>query len=262
MCRLFAQRSLLPARAVEPLCRTENALRFQSHKHPHGWGIAWYVAQGIRLRKGVLPAHQDDAFLAAARLARSPVILAHVRDASVGKVAPENTHPFVNGRWTFCHNGTVARYRRSAAVRRAIEAEIDLDLRPQLRGDTDSERCFYLFLSRLLARRPPRSGFGLEDLRAALHETSAVVRRIADAGAEAESSLNLVVTDGKLLAACRWRRPLWFHRPDGPGGLFRVASERVGAGTWEEVPEGGFVGVDGRLRVAVGELSAAARTAA
>ncbi|BDG07845.1 class II glutamine amidotransferase [Anaeromyxobacter paludicola] len=263
MCRLFAQRSLLPARAVEPLCRTENALRFQSHKHPHGWGIAWYGPQGIRLRKGVLPAHEDDAFLAAARLARSPVILAHVRDASVGEVAPENTHPFVNGRWTFCHNGTVARYRRSAAVRRAIEAEIDVDLRPQLRGETDSERCFYLFLSRLLARRRPAGGYGLADLRAALLATSALVRRIADRGAEAESSLNFVVTDGRLLAACRWRRPLWVHQPDGAGGLFRVASERVGAGPWAEIPEGGFVGVDARLRVSAGALDAKpGRTAA
>ncbi len=254
MCRLFAQRALLPSRAIEPLCRARNALRFQSHQHPHGWGIAWYTSSGIRVRKGVLPAHEDAAFLGAARLARSAVILAHVRDASVGEVSPANTHPFVNGHWTFCHNGTVARYKRSAAVREAVEAEIDAGLRPQLRGETDSERCLYLFLTRLLARRRDAAGWLLDDLRAALQETSAIVRRIADRPGK-ESSLNFLVSDGRLLAACRRGRPLWFHRPDGPGGLFRVASERVGSGDWEEVPEDGFVGVDDRLRVSAGELS-------
>ena len=40
-----------------------NALRFQSHRHPHGWGIAWYQGERVRVVRGTLPAHADEAFV-------------------------------------------------------------------------------------------------------------------------------------------------------------------------------------------------------
>ena len=117
----------------------------------------WRPARPAR----ILPAHADESFLAAGREVRSAVVLAHVREASVGPVLPENTHPFLFDRWLFAHNGTVARFRDVPAVRGALEAEIDHDLRLEIRGDTDSERVFYLFLTRpsrprLRARGGPR----------------------------------------------------------------------------------------------------------
>src|SRR5690349_12390904 len=165
MCRLFAQHASRDHDLHEPLCSASNALRTQSHKHPHGWGIGWYDAAGVQVRRGVTPAHADDAFVAAAREARSEIVLAHVRDASVGAVETCNTHPFQHGRWLFAHNGTVARFRRVAAVRRAIEAEIAPARRSLLAGDTDSERCFFLFLTLLEARVPSGRHPELEDVR-------------------------------------------------------------------------------------------------
>src|SRR6185369_2239000 len=135
MCRLFAQHASRDHDLHEPLCSAANALRVQSHKHPHGWGIGWYDAAGVQLRRGVMAAH--------------------VGDASVGAVAEANTHPFVHAQWIFAHNGTVARFKKVARVRAALEAEIDPALRPAVRGDTDSERVFFLFLTRLAARLRP-----------------------------------------------------------------------------------------------------------
>ncbi|HYG67357.1 MAG TPA: class II glutamine amidotransferase, partial [Anaeromyxobacteraceae bacterium] len=118
MCRLFGQHAPPDVDRTPALLSSENALRFQSHKHPHGWGIGWYGDDGrVKLRRGILPAHADAAFLRAARAARSQVVVAHVRDASVGPVTTVNTHPFRCGRWLFAHNGTVARYRKSRTVR-------------------------------------------------------------------------------------------------------------------------------------------------
>jgi glutamine amidotransferase len=247
MCRLYGQRAPVASGAAEPLCSSHNALRFQAHAHPHGWGVGWWSGGRPRVEKGLLPAHADQAFCDASQAARARVILAHVRDASVGPVREENTHPFSCGGWLFAHNGTVARYRRSPRVRAAIEAEIDPELRRRLRGDTDSERVFLLFLSRLRARRP-----SLAQVRVALAETTAAVARIADRGAARPSTLNLLVSDGRLLAATRRGRTLHWLLEPGADGRFVVASEPIGRARWREVPEGGFVGVDERMRPVTG----------
>lgn len=253
MCRLFGQRADPDFDYLQPLCGARNALRIQSHRHPHGWGIGWYVGRLPRVRRGVLPAHADLAFVEAACSARSHLVLAHVREASVGGISPENTHPFAAGSWLFAHNGTVARFRSSPGVRAGLEAAIDPRLRARLRGTTDSERCFYLFLTRLAAhtrRRPP----GLEAVRAALADTVETVAGIADRGARTPSSLNFLVSDGRILAACRHGKAL-HAAPQARGGhLFAVASEPIGQAGWVRVPEGGFAGVDASLRVEMGPL--------
>ncbi len=253
MCRLFAQRADPDFDYCQPLCGARNALRFQSHRHPHGWGIGWYVGGAPSVRKGLLPAHVDRAFVEAARAARSHLVLAHVRDASVGKVAPQNTHPFAAGPWLFAHNGTVARFKASASLRRAMELAIHPRLRRRIQGETDSERCFHLFLTRLgerSRRRPP----DLEAVRQALAETVETVARLADRGAMRPSTLNFLVSDGRLLAACRHGKTL-HAAPQARGGhLFAVASEPVGGAGWVEVPEDGFAGVDASGRVVLGPL--------
>jgi len=248
MCRLFGQRADPDFDVCKPLCGAHNALRTQSHRHPHGWGIGWYVGRVPEIRRGLMPAHADDGFVKAARSARSHLVLAHVRDASIGPITPENTHPFVAGHWLFAHNGTVARFRRSERVRAAIEAEIAARLRARIRGETDSERCFYVFLTRLAARKGPGHP-GLEEVREALAGTVETISRIADPGSKRPSSLNFLVSDGRLLAACRHGRTL-HAAPQARGGhLFAVASEPIGGTGWVEVPEDGFVGVDATLRV-------------
>jgi len=247
MCRLFGQLSAAHRTASEPLCSAENALRTQSHLHPHGWGIAWYGARGPRVRRGVMAAHADHDFVRAGRSARSRIVLAHVRDASVGRVALQNTHPFVEGPWVFAHNGTVARYKRSRTVREALLAALSPPRRLALRGETDSERCFQLFLSRL-DLRAGRGPATIQEVRTAMAETVALVRAVADRG-EFRSTLNFLVSDGRLLCACRHGKPLHVSIGTGPGRIFAVASEPIGRSGWEAVPEGGFVSVDGSLHV-------------
>jgi len=248
MCRLFGQHAQPPFDAVAPLCTAENALRFQSHRHPHGWGIGWYVDGVPSVRRGILPAHADDAFTAAGREIRSPVVVAHVRDASVGPVLHENTHPFVHERWLFAHNGTVARFRDHPEVRAALEAEIDADLRGRIRGDTDSERCFYLFLS-LLPERARDGGGTVSEVRRALAGTTRIVQRIADRRGGKPSSLNFLVSDGRILAACRRGRTLHVAADAGPRHALVVASEPIGAADWQEVPEGGFIATEDGVAV-------------
>jgi predicted glutamine amidotransferase len=263
MCRLFGQYADLDSQSQEPLCSSQNALRIQSHKHAHGWGIGWYVEGVPQVQRGTIPAHADDAFVRAAQQARSNVVVAHVRNASVGEVRLENTHPFVYGRWLFAHNGTVARFKDHAEIRSAIEARIDPTLRALVHGETDSERCFYLFLSRLASRGSLPQEPTLEAVRQALAETISTVSGIADDPSDPSmkpSSLNLLVTNGRLLAACRRGRTLHRLRDAGNGCLLVVASEPIGAEDWPEVPEDGFVGIDSERRVLEGMLGGSAGT--
>jgi predicted glutamine amidotransferase len=259
MCRLFGQRADPEYDTCEPLCSSHNALQMQSHQHPHGWGIGWYVDGIPHVQRGIMPAHADAAFARTARRARSDIVVAHVRDASVGPVRLENTHPFAFGRWLFAHNGTLARFRASARVRRAIEAEIDPGLRPTVRGDTDSERCFYLFLTRLSARRSSAEDPTLADVRAALAETVAVISRITDGHPPRRSTLNFLVSNGRLLAACRHGKTLHTARHAGEGHVFAVASEPIGRADWAAVPEDGFVGVDAEHHFLTSPLQAPRR---
>jgi glutamine amidotransferase len=193
-----------------------------------------------------MAAHADQDFVRAGRSARSRIVLAHVRDASIGRVALENTHPFVEGPWVFAHNGTVARYKRSRTIRDALLAAISPARRGALRGETDSERCFQIFLSRL-DLRARRGRATVAEVRTALAETVALVCAVADRGG-LHSTLNFLVSDGRLLCACRHGKPLHVSTGTGGGGIFAVASEPIGRSGWEIVPEGGFVGVDGALR--------------
>ncbi len=253
MCRLFGQHAPPDLDRCDALCSGENALRFQSHKHPHGWGIAWYRGAQVEVRRGLLPAHADEAFVEAARAARSRIVVAHVRDASVGPVTQPNTHPFVHGRWIFAHNGTVSGFLHSDRLRAAVEAEIDRPLRASLRGETDSERCFLLFLTCLSARgRLDRATIPL--VRAALAETTRTLARLADPGADRPSSLNFLVSDGRVLAACRRGRDLHLAAGVGPEQAFVVASEPIGRVAWKAVPEGGFVATSDGRRVVRGAL--------
>ncbi len=256
MCRLFGQHAHPGFDSCEPLCSAENALRFQSHRHPHGWGIGWYENGTPHVRRGILPAHSDESFVIAGHEVRSRLVVAHVREASVGPVRHENTHPFLHDRGLFAHNGTVARYKDSPDVRTALAAEIDPDLRLSVRGDTDSERCFYLFLTRLRARGGLEVP-GLEDVRRALAETVATVLRVADAvPAPKPSSLTFLVSDGRILAACRHGRTLQLAADAGPRHAIVVASERIGRNSWVEVPERGFVGTDDGVRAVTCALDA------
>ncbi len=259
MCRLFGFRSDVPERVHESLVREANSLRVQSHEHKDGWGIASYKhGPEPEVARGTGPAHADPEFERVSNITSSHAVIAHVRLASVGPINIENAHPFVWGRWTFAHNGTLQRFDQHAQT---VEALIDEDLRKLIRGETDSERCFYLFLSRLRARcdveAPP-----FEEVARALVDTARTVVEITEQRALKPSSTNFLVTDGRLMLATRRHRTLFYSEKKrrllgqsaGPRvgerlRQFVVASEILeGETDWHELPENAVCGVDEQMR--------------
>jgi len=228
--------------------------------HRDGWGIGWYDEHGPQAVRGVVPACDDPDFVAVARSVRSPIVLAHVRDASVGVVREENCHPFVYGSWMFCHNGTLEGFDR---LRPSFDREISPDLAAVRRGDTDSEYLFLWILSNLA-----REGFALtpdgrerscervdvDGLYAVVRES---LRRLIGwavaAGVAEPTGLNLLLTDGRLLVAVRHGRTLWTQTlpptHDERTTVFVASEPTDERGPWREADDRSILTVDAHGRL-------------
>jgi predicted glutamine amidotransferase len=201
MCRVFGCVAAEPVSIRHELLEAENPLIRQSEDHDSGWGMAVYERpEGAEPRLLRFPeaAHADDVFNGAAET-RGRIFNVHVRRATMGELAMENTHPFCLGSYTLGHNGTIVRYPRL--------------LEPHMRqpeGDTDSEHLFNLLMHDFDPGSPVKS------LRATM-------RRAVECSPF--SGLNVLFSDGERLFAYRLGlfELHWLARP----GQLLVASEQV-----------------------------------
>lgn len=260
MCRLFGFRSRVPEPVHTSLVLEKNSLKVQSVEHKDGWGIAAYINSPMpQVAHGLGPAHQDPEFERVSNLLSAPTVLAHVRLASVGAVTVRNAHPFVHGRWCFAHNGTITDWGRHQPT---LEKLIPDHFRKLIQGDTDSERCFFLFMGHLSRDHDPAGPVPIDAVAKAIAKTVAQVASLTDS-TDKKSSMNFMVTDGKLLVAGRRERTLFFseqqkhHKigeaPPPPGSTLDqivIASENLTREDhWHEVPEEELIGVDGGLKL-------------
>jgi glutamine amidotransferase len=138
MCRLFGM-SGGPERvgATFWLLEAPDSLAEQSRREPDGTGVGCFDEHGHPLvYKQPLAAYEDHAFAQEARELRSRTFIAHIRYASTGAIAPQNTHPFEQHDRLFAHNGVI---EDLPALERELGDEMSL-----VQGDTDSERYFAL----------------------------------------------------------------------------------------------------------------------
>ena len=88
------------------------------------------------------------------------------------------------------------------------------------------------------------AGVTLAEVKPALRATTETVRRIADQHSTRPSSLNFLVSDGRVLAASRHGRDLHVAVSAGAEHVFAVASEPIGVADWKAGAGGG----GGRVR--------------
>ena len=131
---------------------------------------------------------------------RTDVLIGHVRRPTVGNLRTENTHPFRYRHWLFASTGTIQGF---ASLRdRLLESQPDF-LRRNVRGDTDSELFFYLFLSFLHdAGHVNDENVAPEHVRTALTSTMSLVDRLsAEEGFEGGNTGDVLVTNGEHMVA-------------------------------------------------------------
>jgi predicted glutamine amidotransferase len=176
MCRLFGTAASAPVDISFELLSAENPLLEQSETHDSGWGIAYYADGTPTVLRFPHAAHIGSEFREAAR-ARSRLFIAHVRRATVGDLKLENTHPFFEDRYVYCHNGTILEPGRLR----------DLESRPPA-GDTDSEHFFRVLMTVL----------DPEDVIGSLREAATAVTDRCSF-----SALNFLFSDGQRMYAYR-----------------------------------------------------------
>jgi predicted glutamine amidotransferase len=217
MCRLLGVVSSEHTDFRLTLREAPRSLALLSREHPHGWGVAvWADANGWTIAKEAECAQEDSRFHAVAHGSRGELLLAHVRNRTVGEKTLANTHPFRRGRWLFAHNGTITERGRL----RALTSPTRLG---EVHGETDSELLFAALLSRLDAA-------GVTDHPAGAATDGAiagVMRHLLDGPFGAA---NFLLSDGMTLYAHRHGRTLYLlERRPGDQVIVRRHSAETGA---------------------------------
>ena len=191
MCQLLGMNANVPT----DLMFSFTGFSTRAEEHKDGFGIAFFEGAGTRLFVDAQSARLSPvAEMIRHYPIRSHNVIAHIRKATQGVVALENTHPFVRelwGRyWVFAHNGDLKNY----------QPRLHAAFRPV--GSTDSERAFCWLmqeLSKAHADLPP-----VGELTATLAE---LVPRIA-----AHGSFNFMLSNGQALWAHCSTKLSWLVR--------------------------------------------------
>ena len=138
MCQLLGMNANTPTDVMFSF----TGLATRADEHKDGFGIAFFEDRGLRHfidREGAL--HSPVAEMVRRYPIKSEVVIAHIRKATQGRVALENTHPFTRelwGRyWVFAHNGDLKNF----------QPRLHAAFRPV--GETDSERAFCWLMQEL-----------------------------------------------------------------------------------------------------------------
>lgn len=264
MCRLYGLHANEPTRIECRLVRAQNALMEQSRKdlagfsNAHGWGVGAHPDGVPFVEKQAWAAYHGEHFKKASARVYSRTALAHVRRATVGPPAIENTHPFVHGLWLFAHNGTVPNFN---LVRDRLLESLDPLHRSEIRGSTDSEHVFR-YLMTLWEHAPQRPL--LETLRIGLER---IIAWCLEIDPKRRIGLNLLWTNGAQMVGSRLNRTLWYLERDGivpceicgephvhhsPKKHYRaveIASEPITSENWLQIPNGTLFSVDPDFRL-------------
>lgn len=199
MARLFGMIGNRPDLGSRVLGVEAESLRARGRGTPLGWGIGFYQGGEVLMRRRPI---DDRAEIDVAKLAadvRADVLLGHVRSATVGALRTENTHPFRYRQWLFAQTGTIAQFDQ---VRERLVASVPEFLRSGIRGETDSEVLFHVFLSFLHdAGRLGDHAVEAPVVREALRSTLAVVDGMTAEVGGTPGELNLLMSNGDYLVA-------------------------------------------------------------
>lgn len=188
-----------------------------SGPHRDGWGIAFYQGRGIREFRDPQPGFNSEI----ARFIKdfpikSTVVISHIRQANVGQVSLENTHPFIReleGRyWCYAHNGQLK------DVAHLAESSTD---RFSPVGDTDSEAAFCWLLNQLARQRGQTEA-----------ERQALIKACADQLAEL-GVFNMLLSDADRLYVYCSTKLHWITRR-APFGVAVLQDEDISVNFGEE----------------------------
>lgn len=150
----------------------------------------------------------------------STCVLAHIRAASMGVIAEVNNHPYVFGRHTIMHNGYISDYH---SIARQMAGLMSNEAYSSITGRTDSEALAALYMTYLTAGSHKASGrnkfevdYTTSEMFTALQNTVNTIielQKTALGDNHKPNDLNVCVTSGRNLVACRFRNHVMEQPP-------------------------------------------------
>lgn len=147
MCRLLAlinskvKEARITLDCFRNLAKTGKVPPKSAIGHKDGWGIAAYkkgeVVYFFKNKDNALDDEEYQKTVDKLEKIKPNVIIGHLRKSSCGLNKIENTHPFDNGNYIFCHNGTIFN---------SNEIPLNDKFRKFAKGETDSEKLFLYIL--------------------------------------------------------------------------------------------------------------------
>jgi len=225
MCRMVGLVAAHPVETRTLLRDAPRSLWALSREHPDGWGVAIHDDDAWRVHRSTASAQTCSQFEAVVDAAHARVIIAHIRQKTVGATSLANTHPFVRGPLAFAHNGTITRIGQ--LVERSSPARL-----AEVQGETDSERLLAFVATRIDEATDSEAG-----LVAAVRELHAIPEL---------GSANFLIPFGQRLYAHRpGRSPPVLTRHGTPRtASITIASEQLTDEHWDELPERSLWAVD------------------
>jgi len=224
MCRWFSFISLESIVLEDVLIDPEHSIQTQVYRryapddpdsgtpefNLDGFGIAWYTNTQDEFRvddsptgpypavlKTITPPVKDANFISICGNTASKCILAHIRASDGPPPAQPNNHPFVFGRHSFMHNGTIADFPR---IRPRMLEKTSLKYSKMIHGSTDTEHLAALYMTNL-----DEIGGEIDSykMRCALEKAIEYILEIQTR--TSSNSFNICATDGVHLIALRYR---------------------------------------------------------
>ncbi|KAF9651884.1 glutamine amidotransferase [Thelephora ganbajun] len=251
MCRFVIYKGTAPVQLSHLLTRPRHSIVNQAFgsrlrvdlRRPingDGFGVGWYDSTydeelGAQpcIFTSSTPAWSNVNLTRLAEKIKSPLVFAHVRATTSGSLSLDNCHPFGYGKLMWMHNGEIAEFPR---IKRQLQAFLPDEIFNSVKGNTDSEWAFALFLSKL--PDPDAKSFTFHVLKDTMLATIATINKLhEDAGITVPSLMNFCVTDGESVIATRYissreeaAASLWFSSGSSfseyaPGGHYKMFKE-------------------------------------
>ncbi len=174
--------------------------------HRDGWGIAFYEGKGLRSFHDPDPSCDSKiAEFIKNHPIKSTLVVSHIRQANVGKVSLENTHPFSRELWgyvwTYAHNGQLDKVLFDWPLKYYYPV-----------GNTDSEYAFCWLMDQLREKYPKKPTDSAE-LSAFIHQCCEQLRALG--------VFNMLLAESNYLFAYNTTKLSWITRqaPFGEASL-------------------------------------------
>jgi glutamine amidotransferase len=225
MCRWFLFYSHNKIIMKDLLCKPNNSLIKQSYKKPYspllnvpnnrdheinvdGFGIGWYFDNNIEPCKylGLKPPWNDINLINISKFIKTHLLFGHIRAIkpfSNSIVHEYNCHPFSYKNFLFMHNGDISNF---SSFKKSVVTYLNDDVYSKIRGNTDSEFCFAIFLN-MLKKKFYNNG-GYLPPQYFKHLVLRVIKKIYHFSIKndinSSLSLNFAFTDGRTIICTRF----------------------------------------------------------